>query len=59
MKELVNQKCKCKRVLCPVCGKTIHIDDFGGVAKQGDGSIGIYHLKCMSKEIIFRELLED
>jgi len=30
------------KVLCPVCGKPIHIDDYGGEDKQGS-----YHKKCI------------
>lgn len=31
-----------KRVICPKCEKFVHIDDFGGIDKEG-----VYHSQCI------------
>lgn len=41
------KKIKTRRVLCPVCKKPVLKKEFGGVAKQEDGSVGVYHSKCI------------
>lgn len=41
-----------KRVLCPMCGKPIHIDDFGGVMKNSDGVVEFYHSICIILKVM-------
>lgn len=34
-----------KRIICPVCEKHIHVNDFTALTQEG----GFYHLTCYSK----------
>lgn len=38
---------KQKRVICPICKKPIHIDDFGRIDKEG-----VYHTQCIRDKMI-------
>jgi len=37
---------KRKRIKCPRCKKSIHIDDFGGIDKEG-----IFHKNCIVEKL--------